>query len=89
MSAVLKRKQFLLRNGDIKKLGSLVKKGNCSESEVIRRALENYEPDSINEAEFERMIELMSDSVTSAIKAVKNTRKEVRMAVREYKEAHS
>ena len=89
MRAVLKRKQFLLRTNDLEKLDDLVKEAGCSESEIIRRALEDYEPYSINDSEFERMLELMRDSVSSAIKAVKSTRKEVRTAIRDYKEAHA
>jgi hypothetical protein len=84
MSALLRR-QYLVTEENVTKLDNLSAAEGVSATEIVRRAIESYHT-SEDDAELERLVDLMADSVREAVKEVRAARKLVRKANREYAE---
>lgn len=83
------RRQFLVSKKNEAKLKAIAKRESVSATEIVRRAIEDYDPDSISEVDLEEAIEIMAQSITTARKAVRNASKFVRAGNKEYRERHN
>ncbi len=77
------RRQYLVTEDHVAKLDSLSKREGVSATEIVRRAIESYQPDK-DDAELERLIELMTENVREAVREVRAARRLVRRANRDY-----
>ena len=71
----LVRKQYLIASSQDKKVQSLAKKQNKSAAEVVRLAIEAYDPDVPAELKESELFELVSSRVKEAITDTRKTRK--------------
>jgi len=81
--AALVRRQYLVTEDNVSKLESLSRVEGVSATEIVRRAIESYNPGD-DDAELERLVEMMTESVHAAIKEVRAARKRVRQANKEF-----
>jgi predicted DNA-binding protein len=81
--AGLMRRQYLVTEDQVAKLDSLSKREGVSATEIVRRAIESYHPDR-DDAELERLIDIMTESVREAVKEVRAARRLVHQANRDY-----
>jgi predicted transcriptional regulator len=81
--AGLMRRQYLVTEDQVAKLDSLSKREGVSATEIVRRAIESYHPDR-DDAELERLIDIMTQSVREAVKEVRAARRLVHQANRDY-----
>ena len=79
------RKQFLVSDDNVAKLDALEAAEGVSASEIVRRAIDAYNV-SEDDAELDRLVSMMSESIQDAVKEVRAARKLVRQANREYAE---
>ncbi len=79
------RKQFLVTEDNAAKLDLLEAAEGVSASEIVRRAIDAYNV-SDDDAELERLVNMMSESIQDAVKEVRAVRKQVRQANRQYAE---
>lgn len=73
----LVRKQFLVTESHIEKIESIAKKQGTSATEVVRKAIDSFEPDSlieVNEKQQE-LLDFAVDQVNEAIQLTKKTRR--------------
>ena len=71
----LVRKQYLISPTQIKKIELLAKKKNTSAAEMVRNAINAYNPDVPTGMEDSELLELVSMRVKEAIIDTRNTRK--------------
>ncbi len=82
MSALLRR-QYLVTEENVAKLDELSSEEGVSATEIVRRAIEAYHA-SGDDAEVERLVDMMAASVNEAVKEVRAVRKLVRKANQDY-----
>ena len=71
----LVRKQYLMSNEQISKVDRLAKKTGASSAQIVRLAVEAYDPESIrNEPDDTELMELVSSRLKEAIKDTQQTR---------------
>lgn len=70
----LVRKQYLISSNQIEKLDRLAKEKNSSAPEIVRQAIDAYEPD-LEGMEASELLDLVSVRVKEAIVDTQNTRK--------------
>lgn len=77
MQAVEKlvRKQFLISPRQINKLEILAKKQKTSAAEMVRNAIDAYNPDNLTSMEESELLALVEERVREAIVDTQNTRK--------------
>lgn len=73
----LLRKQYLVSGANVRKLNKISKAKSCSAAEVVRQAIDSYDPDN-DEAELDQLVALMSESINEATSAVRSARKLIR-----------
>jgi predicted DNA-binding protein len=73
----LNRKQILISAENAAKLAALSKNKSVSESEVIRRAIEAYDPESGREQEAEAMLANVETALDAALQAVERANTQV------------
>lgn len=71
----LVRKQYLIAPHQVEKLQILAKKQNTSAAEVVRLAIDAFNPDVPEELNESELFELVSSRVKEAIADTKTTRK--------------
>ena len=67
------RKQFLISNSQIKKLDRIARDKGFSSAEIVRQAIEAYDPDV--EMDTPELLELVAERVKEAIADTVKTRK--------------
>ncbi len=82
MSALLRR-QYLVTEDNVAKLDNLSSEEGVSATEIVRRAIDSYHA-SGDDAELERLVDMMATSVHEAVKEVRAARKLVRKANQDY-----
>ena len=70
----LVRKQFLVSPDQIKKLELLAKKEQTSAAEMVRRAIDAYNPNFPKDTDESELLELVSSRVKEAIAETQRTR---------------
>ena len=83
--AALLRRQYLVTEENVSKLNHLSVAEGVSATEIVRRAIESYHA-SEDDAELERLVDMMAESVRGAVKEVRAARKLVRKANKDYAE---
>ena len=78
------RRQYLVTEDNVEKLRDISKSEGISATEVVRRAIDAYQPRG--DTELEELVEMMSNSVHEAIKEVRSARKIVRQVNKEFRE---
>jgi hypothetical protein len=73
----LVRKQFLIYPGQIKKLHLLAKKENTSAADMVRKAIDAYDPDATGDLKDSELLELVSARIKEAIANTRKTRKQL------------
>ncbi len=74
----LVRKQYLMSNENISKVNRLAKKAGASSAQIVRLAVEAYNPDQeIHNSEESELIELVSKRLKEAIVDTQKTRKKL------------
>jgi hypothetical protein len=71
----LVRKQFLISPDQIKKLELLAKKEQTSAAEMVRKAIDAYNPDLAQEMDESELLELVSSRVKEAIADTQTARR--------------
>lgn len=81
----LLRRQYLITENNSAKLNTLAESEGVPVTEIVRRAIDAYNA-SEDDAELERLVDMMSESINDAVKEVRSARKLVRKANRDYPE---
>lgn len=81
-SEKLVRKQFLIHPDQIDKLQALTKKGNTSAAEIVRRAIDAYNPDIPSGVDESELFELVAARLKEAIGATQKTRLKLEKTVK-------
>ncbi len=71
------RKQFLISKESIAKLEQLAEKRHISASEVVRQAIDSYEPYQSHEMKMPELMDLVSARLKEAITSTKKTNKKI------------
>ncbi len=79
----LVRKQYLISPNQVKKLESLAKKQKTSAAEVVRKAIDAFNPDAPVDMQESELLELVSTRVQEAIADTQQTRKRLNKILRE------
>lgn len=79
----LTRKQFLIYPEQVKKLETLAKKQNTSSAEMVRNAIDAFDPDIPVDIQESELFELVSARVQEAIIDTRQTRKNLNKTLRE------
>ena len=70
----LRRKQFFISEGQTKKIEQIAKQQSKSAAEIVRLAIDAYNPDSLNDMEESELMELVSERLKETIDDTKKTR---------------
>ena len=73
----LVRKQFLISEESVVKLEKLAKTGNISASEVVRQAIDSYDPSQSQEMEMPELMELVSEKLKEAVSSTRKANKKI------------
>ena len=73
----LVRKQFLISQETVKKIKRLAEAGHISESEVVRQAIESYNPEQSRELEIPELMNFVSTRLKETIDATKKANKKL------------
>jgi hypothetical protein len=68
------RKQYLVSEGNVKKLERIAKTKGTSVTEIVRRAIDAFNPDSLDAADENELMELVSLRLKEAVAETKSTR---------------
>lgn len=74
-TANLIRKQVLLSTDNIEKLETIASKGKSSVAEVVRNAIDYFDPDGDTPAESNELLEVTSKKLKEAIDDTQRTRR--------------
>jgi siroheme synthase (precorrin-2 oxidase/ferrochelatase) len=77
----LVRKQFLITPTQAKKIGSIAKRQKTSAAEMVRKAIDAFNPDALAEMAETELLELVRVRVKDAIKDTKKTRERLSSAL--------
>ena len=72
------RKQYLVTKSHVKKLERIAKTKGTSATEVVRQAIDAYNPDDLNDIGENELLELVSSRLKEAIEDTQATRKRLR-----------
>lgn len=72
---ILVRKQFYLSKGQTEKLDMIAKKQKKSAAEIVRLAIDAYDPDALNDMEESDLMVLVSQRLKETIADTRKTRK--------------
>lgn len=78
------RKQYLLSSGNVKKLQQLAGEQGKSAAEIVRLAIDAYDPDAINDMGQDELMALVSARIKEAIKDTQNTRKRLNQTLKKF-----
>lgn len=83
-SEKLVRKQFLISPGQIEKIDRLAKNGGTSAAEIVRTAIDSYDPDmtAFNDLESPQLMELVSTRLKEAIASTRKANRSVDKALK-------
>ncbi|MEJ2655477.1 MAG: hypothetical protein P8Z69_09325 [Acidihalobacter sp.] len=73
----LVRKQFLVTQLNVEKLQRLAEQCGSSAAEIVRKAIDAYEPQDQDETESPELMELVSARLKDAIKATRRANRQV------------
>jgi hypothetical protein len=79
----LVRKQYLISPKQVKKLETLAKKQKTSAAEVVRKAIDAFNPDVPVDMQESELLELVSTRVQEAIADTQQTRKRLNKILQE------
>lgn len=85
MRPQLVRRQYLVTRDNLAKIKLISKEQDCSATEVVRRAIDSYNPNDSEEIKLEELVDMMASNVREAIAEVRNARKSVSQVNEEYK----
>ena len=71
------RKQFLISEGHINKLRLLAKKKGVSVAEMVRQAIDAYDPEAPEDLDYADLVELVSAQLKEAIASTQKANKVV------------
>ena len=71
------RKQYLVSKGQVKKVEQLAKTSGTSSAEIVRLAIDAYDPNNVIDADEEALLALATDRLHEAIKVTQNARKKL------------
>ena len=77
------RKQFLISPSQVKKLDRLAKNEGTSVAEVVRLAIDAYDPDTATDMEATELMELVARRLKEAIEDTQKTRKRLNKTLRQ------
>lgn len=80
------RKQFLISSSQVKKIDRLAKKQNTSSAEMVRKAIDAFNPDVPANMEESELLELASSRVKEAIARTQKANKVVAKVLKEMEE---
>jgi replication initiation and membrane attachment protein DnaB len=69
----LVRKQFLISQSNIEKLGKIAEQKSTSSADIVRQAIDAYDPD--NDVSMPELMELVSSNLQEAIKSTQSANK--------------
>lgn len=69
------RKQFFISESQTQKLDQIAKKQKKSAAEIVRLAIDAYDPDALNDMEESELMELVSIRLKETIADTQKTRK--------------
>lgn len=71
----LLRKQFLVTPANVSKLEALAKASGTSATDIVRKAIDAYDPEGLDEMGETELMALVSERLKEAIKATRATRR--------------
>jgi non-homologous end joining protein Ku len=77
----LVRKQFLISPAQAKKIELMAKKQKTSAAEMVRKAIDAFNPDGLSDMAETELLELVRDRVKEAITDTQNTRERLAAAL--------
>ncbi len=81
-SVMLFRKQYLVSAENVTKLETLSKAQGTSAAEIVRKAIDAYDPDSFDEISENELASLVSERLKEAIKDTQITRRRLTRALK-------
>jgi predicted DNA-binding protein len=85
--ANLIRKQYLVSEDNIRKLNQLADSHGTSAAEIVRQAIDAYDPHGAVDMEAPELMELVHEKLKEAIAATKTANKKVARALKSLDEA--
>lgn len=73
----LVRKQYLVSDQNIKKVNKIANARGTSAAEIVRLAIEAYDPDALDNMEAPELMELVSAKLKESISATQKTNRKV------------
>jgi predicted DNA-binding protein len=80
----LVRKQFFISEKQTKKLEQIAKRENKSAAEIVRLAIDAYNPDALDDMEESELMELVSLRLKETIADTRKTRKRLNKTLKEF-----
>ena len=71
----LVRKQYLVSDGQVRKLQRIAAEKGTSVTEIVRRAIDAFDPDRLDDMEQSELLELVSARLKEAVIDTQRTRK--------------
>lgn len=80
--APLLRKQYLVTPANVSKLEALAKANGTSATDIVRKAIDAYDPDGLDELGETELMSLVSERLKEAIKDTQATRRRLRKTLK-------
>ncbi len=77
MSQHLVRKQFLVSSANVTKLERLAQEKGTSATEIVRLAIDAFDPEDVNAMASDELMDLVADQLKEAITATKKANRKV------------
>lgn len=78
----LLRKQYLVTPANVSKLEALAKANGTSATDIVRKAIDAYDPDGLDELGETELMSLVSERLKEAIKDTQATRRRLRKTLK-------
>ncbi len=78
----LVRKQFLISKDSVEKLENLARIRNISASEVVRQAIDSYDPQQPDDLDMPELIELVGEKLKEAIDSTQKANRKIKTTLR-------
>ncbi len=86
MSQHLVRKQFLVSESNVSKLERLAQEKGTSATEIVRLAIDAFDPEDANSMASEELMELVSGQIKEALEATSQANAKVNQTIKTIKQ---
>lgn len=78
----LVRKQYLISEDNVRKVEKLAKSSGTSAADIVRQAIDSYDPERVGDMEAPELMKLVSQRLKESILATQHTNKKVAKALK-------